>query len=97
MAVANGSLKSDAARTQADAHRVLEDLGRAADHAREAFPELARQARDLFDEGVERLRGQVREGGKDARDAAGDGVELFVNSGWRTPASTSWTGCRSAR
>lgn len=75
MAVANGSLKSDAARTQADAHRVLEDLGRAADHARETFPELARQARDLFDEGVERLRGQVREGGKDARDAAGEQLE----------------------
>ena len=75
MGSATGALKSDADRVQSDGRRVADDLGRAADHARDLFPEFARQARELFDEGVERLRGQLRDSGKEAKDAAGDQFE----------------------
>ncbi len=75
MGTANGALRGDAERVHSDGRRLADDLGRAADHARDLFPEFAKQARELFDEGVERLRTQIREGGKDARDAAGDQLD----------------------
>ena len=75
MGTANGALKADADRVQADGRRVVDDLSRAADHARDLFPEFARQARELFDDSLERLRGQVREGGKEAKDVAGEQLE----------------------
>lgn len=75
MGTANGAIRADADRVHADGRRVADDLSRAVDHARDLFPEFARQARELFDEGVERLRGQIRDGGKDAKDAAGEQIE----------------------
>ncbi len=72
MGTAAGALKGDADRVHADGRRVVDDLSRAADHARDLFPEFARQARELFDEGIERLRGQLRDGGREAKAAAGD-------------------------
>ena len=71
MTVSNGAIKHDAERVRGDARTLGEDLGRIVDHARDAFPEYAQKARDLFDEGVERLRGQSA----DAKDAAGEGLE----------------------
>ena len=81
MGTATGKLKDDADRARADGHRLGEDVGRAGDHVRDLFPEFSRHARELFEEGVERLRSQIRDGGKEAKDAAGeqlDSARLYV-------------------
>ena len=63
MPIGDGALK-------ADAGRVGEDVDRGVDHARDALADFTRQARELFDESVERLGAQLREGGKDAKGVA---------------------------
>ena len=68
-------LKGDASRLQDDARRFGSDAQSAQGHAKDALPEYAERARDMFDQGVDRLRGQLRAQGKDAAEAAGDGLE----------------------
>ena len=71
MSVANGTLKSDAARVRDDARRLGRHTQEGGEHLRESLPDFARQARDLFEEGLDRLRGQ----GSDVADEAGEQLE----------------------
>jgi ElaB/YqjD/DUF883 family membrane-anchored ribosome-binding protein len=69
---ANGSM------AQRNAREALEDVqdlgkhaGRAAEYAQRAFPEIAKQAREVIDSRLEQFRGQSR----DAADVAGEQLE----------------------
>ena len=75
MSIFNGALRGDLSRLSDDAERVGSHARRAQGHVRDAVPELAGRARELLDDGVERLRGQLRAQSQEAADAAGEGLE----------------------
>ena len=68
---ANSRMQGAARDAVDDARDFRSDALRAAEHAQKAFPEIARQARDLFDSRVEQFRGQSQE----AADVAGEQLE----------------------
>jgi ElaB/YqjD/DUF883 family membrane-anchored ribosome-binding protein len=75
MPPSSDTIGRDARRFAGDARGSARDLGRdgerLADHVRQLAPEVARQARGLWDDGL----GALREHGRGAADAAGDQLE----------------------
>ena len=65
-----------AARQAADEGRDLRhDAGRIVEHLRQSAPDLAKRARDMFDEHFGEVGEHVRSGGRDAAAMAGDQLE----------------------
>lgn len=61
--------------TRADVSRLAEDARRLAEHGRQAIPELVAQARELFGDRFDFVRGQLRERGDEASEMAGESLE----------------------
>ncbi len=72
---ANSRMQGAARDALDDARDFRSDALRAAEHAQKAFPEFAKQARDVFETSVDQFRGQFRDQGREAADVAGEQLE----------------------
>ena len=65
----------DARRAADDGRDVQHDAGRIVEHLRQSAPDLARRARELFDEHFPHVGEQVRSQGREVAHIAGDQLE----------------------
>jgi ElaB/YqjD/DUF883 family membrane-anchored ribosome-binding protein len=68
---ANGSMARSAREAASDARDLRDEIGRTADYARQAIPELADKAKSFISE----RSAEYREQGREAADYAGEQLE----------------------
>ena len=73
------ALGRDARRIASDTRNLGRDAGRAGERVRDAAPDLIRQARDVFDDRLDGLRGQGREAAAMAGDQLEDARAFMVD------------------